>query len=103
MTVTLAWWLVLWVALIVAMSVSHAASEWQLRYRIWPTLMAISAAACLSDKTASVFGVAMTSAQNPIKAYLSALVILFSAATVVAVMAHRRLYERDEHEDGLDL
>lgn len=94
MTTGIVWWLVSWFALSVGVCIAHMASSWTWGYRIAPGLMASIAAMCVAQRTAAVFGVALTAQQNPIGPYLPAMLVLTSAATALAVMVHRR------HETG---
>ena len=91
MTAGLAWWLVLWVALSVGIYCAHRASAWTWPYRIAPGAMVCLSGWALSDRTLTVFGIAMTAAQNPLKHYLQALVVLACAATALTVLMHRRM------------
>lgn len=91
MTAGLAWWLVLWVALSVGIYCAHRASAWTWPYRIAPGAMVCLSGWALSDRTLTVFGVAMTAAQNPLKPYLPALVVLACSATALTVLMHRRM------------
>jgi len=90
MTTGLAWWLVLWVALAVGLYTAHRASGWHWPYRIAPFFMVSFSGYALADRTLTVFGIAMTVAQNPLKPYLPALVVLACAATALTVLIHRR-------------
>lgn len=99
MTTGLAWWLVLWVALAVGLYVSHHCRSWRWVYRIAPGAMVSVTAMALSDRTAAVFGIALSAAQNPGKAYLPALVVLACAATVLSVLMHR--HECRQPTDGI--
>lgn len=90
MTTGLAWWLVSWFALAAGLHIAHRASSWTWPYRIAPGLMASIAAMCVADKTATVFGVALSAAQNPSKPYLPALLVLAAAATALTVLVHRK-------------
>ena len=94
MTTGIVWWLASWFALAVGLCVAHRSSSWSWPYRLAPGLMASVAAACVADKTAAVFGVALSVSQNPSKPYLPAMLVLVSAATALTVLAHRR------HETG---
>ena len=99
MTTGLAWWLVLWVALAVGLYVYHCANKWRFAYRIAPLAMVWCSAMALSDRTASVLGIALSVSQNPLKPYLPALVVLACAATALSVLMHR--HECRQPTDGV--
>ena len=97
MSTSMAWWLVCWFALAVGLHVAHRAASWSWPYRVAPGLMASVAAMCVADNTATVFGVALSVAQNPSKPYLPAMLVLAAAATALTVLAHRR-HEIEVHQ-----